>query len=219
MKKLMLFLALIGTFPVAAFAEDIINVNHVTSVTPSIEKQVFTNLLTPDVMDTDEGVLMLAQAPTPSPAVSAPAAPSPTAAAVAPAPAAAPAPADAVVPEVKDEEVPGLITTILQAVKDKNWTLLVSAVIMLLIFLANRLWFKTLDAAQKAKYLPWMAVGVAALLQFAALLKSSGSWGEALNGAFVTGAVAAGLWSLIGKYLFDRFLPKPNAEASKDGPK
>jgi len=136
---------------------------------------------------------------------------------------AAPAPAEAVKPapepskeavaaledgQVTPEEVPGTIAILVKAIKDKNWKVLVSTILMLIIFFANTFLLKFLSADAKKNAIPWITVGTATLLLFAGTLAAGGSWWDALNDGFITGAAASGLWSLVGKHVLKRFTAK-----------
>ena len=107
--------------------------------------------------------------------------------------------------EVEVTEVPGLIATIISAAKDKNWTLMVSAILMLLVFFTKTILLRFLPDAAKKAALPWISVGGATIVVTAATLASGGPWWEAINGGFITGTAASGLWSLVGKHILKLF--------------
>lgn len=167
-----------------------------------------------------------AQTPIPPavPSISQPAAPSVTPAtpvtekAVAAPVVAAADPTKVMTPEdIAATQVPGLVATVFKAIKDKNWSLLTGALLLLITFFLNLFWLKNYPKEKITPYLPWITVGFGFLLQFGSCLATGDGWMQAVNTAFVTGATAAGLWSMLGKLLLGRFL-KPSSEQQQPKP-
>lgn len=103
------------------------------------------------------------------------------------------------IPELK--EAPGLVSELIQAIKDKNWQMVVALAILLLVMLVNYVLFKLnllTDEVRKAA-LPWIAAVSGCLLLFSSTLIAGGSWLEATIAGFATGAVAVGLWEMVIK--------------------
>lgn len=109
--------------------------------------------------------------------------------------------ADDPVAEPQDpQQAIGLLPQIIDAVKNKNWGLLVSLVLMLLIWLARYFLFPKASpylAAFLSAFLPCVAM-------FAASLGSGKPVLESVIAALVIGTSASGLWTWVGKHL----LPK-----------
>ncbi|MFH1834205.1 MAG: hypothetical protein ABH877_04200 [bacterium] len=101
------------------------------------------------------------------------------------------------------DDAPGLITTMVQAVKDKNWQLVVAMAIMLLVVLANALLIKLNILGDEVRKiaLPWIAAGTGCLVIFASTLIAGGSWWSAALAGLVTGAAATGLWELVFRHV------------------
>lgn len=101
--------------------------------------------------------------------------------------------------QVNPEDAGALLKGLVEAFKGGKWALGVSLLTMLLTFGLNRIpWVqKRIPSAA----LPWVAVGLALLTQLFTSLAGGAVWYEAFLSAFLQGAGAAGLWSLIGKHV------------------
>jgi len=113
------------------------------------------------------------------------------------------------VPEAS--EVVPLVVAAVAALQRKDFVLLTSLAVMLLVFALDMLWLRRQPDDKRKRLLPWTSVVFGVLLQFAAALAAHRSWLDALNMAFVTGAAASGLWDLVGKQIIGRLAPKEAA--------
>lgn len=111
------------------------------------------------------------------------------------------------------EDAPGLVSTLVQAVKDKNWQLVVAMAIMLLVVLVNTilLRFGVLTDEMRKKALPWLSAATGCLVLTASTLLAGGSWLDAILAGLVTGSAAIGLWELVFKRLIKPLLEKKTA--------
>jgi len=98
-----------------------------------------------------------------------------------------------------EADVPGLVTLLAQAVRDKDWALVVAFSIMLLV--AGWNWFlikvNIFGEAKRKIILPWSACATACLVMFAGKLIAGGDWGAAAMYGFFTGAAAIGVWEVV----------------------
>jgi hypothetical protein len=115
----------------------------------------------------------------------------------------------------ESHDVVPMIVAAVAALQRKNFALVTSLAIMLLVFMVDMLWVRRQPDDKRKILLPWTSVIFACLLQFSAAIAANHHWLEALNMAFVTGAAASGLWSLIGKQVVGRLAPK-DAAANPD---
>ncbi len=117
--------------------------------------------------------------------------------------------ADDITPTLED--VPGLISVLVQSVKDKNYQLMVAMIVLLLVLAVNTLLLKFKILSDKARKLalPWIAAGTACLMVFASTLLAGGDWGTALLTGFATGAAATGLWELVFRHVKKALAKKP----------
>lgn len=118
------------------------------------------------------------------------------------------------------QEVPGLVTDLVQAIRDKNWTLMVALIVMLLVLAVDTVLFKFGVLSDKARKmaLPWIAAGTGCLVTFSSTLIAGGGWWAAILSGFVLGTAAGGLWSLVGKHvkkLIAKKTKKPPPAASE----
>jgi hypothetical protein len=91
------------------------------------------------------------------------------------------------------------------AFHEKNWSFVVGAILMLLIWGVRRAWSAitkkaTTDAAKKA--LPWIALGLGVLLDISTGLINGISWWKAILSGLVSGGSAIALWESVFKHLF-----------------
>lgn len=110
-----------------------------------------------------------------------------------------------------EADVPGLVQALAQAVKDRDWALVVAFAILLLVALANFVLIKMgvlRDEVRKAA-LPWIASISATLVLSASTLIAGGSWWQAILAGLVTGAAATGLWELVFKHVGAALAKKP----------
>ena len=104
------------------------------------------------------------------------------------------------------EDAGGLMATMVQSFKDKNWPLAFGSLALLLALIVgaiNGFLFKftvVSDETRKAA-LPWLAAAGGCLSAFGLALIGGLGWLNALVAGLVTSAAAAGLWELIGKQI------------------
>jgi len=95
------------------------------------------------------------------------------------------------------------IKWIVKQFQDKNYGAGVSGVIMVLVFVFNKYFVKSI----KPSLLPWVSVAIGILTAIATKLagmavgSSTMDWLSAIGMGFVAGATASGLWSLLGKHI------------------
>jgi hypothetical protein len=111
-------------------------------------------------------------------------------------PAEAPKPA-----EIKtDSEAASATHELLDAARGGKWAAVASFLIMLLVFLVNRVPAIAAKLGPKAK--PWLAAGTGIAGYIAAALLVDGTTIlTAVSGGFMTGAGAVGLWEMIFKHV------------------
>lgn len=111
-----------------------------------------------------------------------------------------------------EADVPGLVQALAQAVRDKDWALVVAFALMLIVALGNfiLLKFGILSEENRKLALPWIASISATLVLSASTLIAGGDWWQAILAGLVTGAAATGLWELIFKHVVKLF-QKPEA--------
>jgi glucose-6-phosphate-specific signal transduction histidine kinase len=111
-----------------------------------------------------------------------------------------------------EQDVPGLVKLLAQAVKDKDWELVIAFVLMLLVAIGNFILIKldVLGEERRKLALPWIASISATLVLSASTLIAGGGWWQAILAGLVTGAAATGLWELIFKHVVKLFA-KPAA--------
>lgn len=102
-----------------------------------------------------------------------------------------------------EADVPGLVKLLAQAVKDKDWQLVVALIVMLLVASGNFILIKlnVLGEERRKAALPWIAAVSATLVLFASTLIAGGGWWSAAIAGLVTGAAATGLWELVFKHV------------------
>lgn len=109
------------------------------------------------------------------------------------------------VPET-DAEVGGAVSLLIDAIQNGNWSILVGALILLLIWLVRKMGW--LDMLPK-NAIPWVSAGIGVVGYVGIALASGLPWKEALGNGFAAGIEAVGLWEL----LFKRLLaPSKDAE-------
>jgi hypothetical protein len=104
---------------------------------------------------------------------------------------------DAKVP-VTDEEVGAIVTLILDAAKGGHWQILAGLLILLVVFVFNKL---GLASKIGPGLVPWFAVGLGILTSVAIGMASDTGILPALQYGFIQGGLAVALWELIAKHL------------------
>lgn len=115
---------------------------------------------------------------------------------------------------------------LVEAAKNGNWVLFSGLLIMLLIFLLDKI--VNLKARIPAKAVPWVAAVLGIVGSIAAQLTTGIPWGQALLQGFTAGVAAVGLWELIFKAVLakkssppaaeDKAEPEPEAEKADEAP-
>lgn len=100
---------------------------------------------------------------------------------------------------------------LIDALKSKNWPLATGLILMLVVFVANKLGLKKLVGP---KALPWVAMGLAVAGTVGAGLIAGLGWADAIIQGVLAGVVAIGGWELLLKNILGD--KKPATEASGD---
>jgi hypothetical protein len=109
--------------------------------------------------------------------------------------------------EPKDPaEAVGLVGQIIEAIKVKNWGVLASLVIMLIVYGIRMIGLPYLQ--KKPEHLALVSQFLGCLATMAISLYAGGSVLNAIIGGLFIGAAASGFWSAVFKFI----LPKPKAE-------
>lgn len=99
-----------------------------------------------------------------------------------------------------DEDASSMVKQLLAAAQGGKWNAVIAIVIMLLVFLVNRV--PAIKAKVGAKGTPWLAAGTGILSYIAASLMVDGtSLFDAISGGFMVGAGAVGFWEMLFKHL------------------
>jgi len=98
---------------------------------------------------------------------------------------------------------------LVDAIKSRNWPLAVGLILMLLVFVANKLGLKRLVGP---KALPWVAMAVAVAGSVGTGLLAGLGWVESLLQGVLTGVAAIGGWELLLKHLLGDKKPEPPAD-------
>lgn len=107
-----------------------------------------------------------------------------------------------------EENVGGLIQSLADGIASKNWSLVTGAGILILVWLFNFVLLKFWTPPVSWKnVLPWIAIVIGCLAQFAACLVSGTGWADALNMGIVTGLVGSGSWSAYAKHAERKMFP------------
>lgn len=125
-------------------------------------------------------------------------------------------PTDTVVPPVgppheQPEDITEAFETgsfLIEAAKNGYWGIFAGLLIMLLIFVLDKLVDIKKRVGEKA--VPWVAASLGVVGAIAAELSTGVFWGQALLHGFTAGATAVGLWEMI----FKQLLNKTNASGS-----
>jgi len=100
---------------------------------------------------------------------------------------------------------------LIEAIKSKNWPLAVGLILMLLVFVANKLGLKKLVGP---KALPWVAMGLAVAGTIGTGLIAGLGWADSIMQGILAGVVAIGGWELLLKhFLGDK---KPAADEATE---
>ena len=119
------------------------------------------------------------------------------------------APADAVTPApaAEPEVVPPMeepkdvaealkdVGVMIEAARNGNWVLFAGVLILLLIFVLDKM--VNLKSLVPKAAVPWIAAGMGILVSIGAQLTTGIPWGQALLQGFCAGTVAVGLWELV----------------------
>lgn len=100
---------------------------------------------------------------------------------------------------------------LVEAAKNGNWVLFAGILILLLIFLLDKV--VKLKERVPSKAIPWVAAALGIVASIGAQLTTSIPWGQALVQGLLSGAVAVGLWELVFQHL------KTKATESDSAPK
>ena len=130
---------------------------------------------------------------------------------------AAPAKADAgtATPVVKPkapetpEEALGLVKQVIQAVKAGKWAWAIGLVLMILVFVLN----KVLGDKIPSAILPWASIGLGVIASVSFALATGSPWLDAVFLGLSQGLAASGGYSAIGKYFL-----KPKDEGKEPTP-
>jgi hypothetical protein len=113
---------------------------------------------------------------------------------------------ETVVEAIKD------VGVLVEAAKNGNWVLFTGILIMLLIFVLDKV-VKLKDRLPK-NAVPWVAAAMGIVGSIAAQLTTGIPWGQALLQGFTAGVVAVGLWELIFKAVLNKKKADPEPEKS-----
>lgn len=102
--------------------------------------------------------------------------------------------------EVEIPPAPEMAQTVVQAIKSKNWAVVIGGVLMLFVFIINTFVIKKLPKA----YVPWVTAAAGIATYVSLNMYAGMPWDEAIAQGFTAGASAVGLWEMLGK----RVLPK-----------
>jgi len=94
-------------------------------------------------------------------------------------------------------EAVGLVKQIITAVKTGKWAWAVGLILMVLVFLVNRVLSKKIPPA----VLPWLAISLGVLSNVFLAIGMGTPWLDAALGGLTEGLAASGAWSALGKYL------------------
>ena len=89
------------------------------------------------------------------------------------------------------------VGTFTEALKSGNWWLAISAILMILSGVANRLSGYKIPK----KYMPWISIALGIGTQMAGMLATGAHWADALASGVMMGLAASGLYSAGGKVL------------------
>jgi hypothetical protein len=90
-----------------------------------------------------------------------------------------------------------LVTGLLQAVEKGHWPLAVGLIIMLMTALIDLVFKRKIPK----RAMPWIAIGLSMAAQGALYLSMGKDWPYAIVGGAVTGFIAAGGYSALGRYV------------------
>ncbi len=93
----------------------------------------------------------------------------------------------------------GLLDVIVKGFQDRNWSLAIGAIFMLLVWLFNKLTFIKEKIPLKA--LPWVSMGMAVLAACGTNMLAHGSWLSTIVIGIQTGLMATGTWEALGKHV------------------
>jgi hypothetical protein len=99
---------------------------------------------------------------------------------------------------------------LIEAARNGNWVFFVGLLIMLLIFVLDKL--VNLKKHIPAKAVPWVAAALGIVGSMATQLTTGIPWGQALLQGLTAGITAVGLWELIFKHVLDKKSEPPKAE-------
>lgn len=96
----------------------------------------------------------------------------------------------------------GLVEGMVDAAKGSQWSVFVSLLIMVLVFLATKI--PVIHEYLPPAARPWVAAVAGVLAAVSAEAFTSGDWMKAVMSGLVTGAAASGFWSLVGRHTLGR---------------
>lgn len=110
-----------------------------------------------------------------------------------------------------DAEASATLKAMADAAKNGQWNVLGGLMVLLLVWLFNRM---GLVKAVGAKAVPWIALGTGALVAIALGMTHGAAFSDALKLGLLDGALAVGLWELLGKHFLPSGVssPPPPAE-------
>lgn len=119
--------------------------------------------------------------------------------------------ADGLLEPTNPGEAIGLLGPILEAFKNKNWSVFVAVLIMLIVYAVRSLGLPFLKDKPDLLAIVSQFVGCVAAIAIA-LYSGTPVWSAIAGGLFIS-AAASGMWSSLFKFI----LPKPKAEAVESG--
>ena len=168
-------------------------------------------------VDTKPAVPAPAAAVVPAtPAVPAPVVAAPVAEPVKPVDAAVPA-ANAAVPEanppdiskIEKEDPTTFVDKIKVAYAAKEWSIVIGFILMMLVFLVVKFFWKTFPP----KWIPYMSIAFGVLTDVGWQLAIGGQvWWKAILAGLTSGATGVGLWEIVGKKIFGSVTDKQAAK-------
>jgi outer membrane biosynthesis protein TonB len=105
------------------------------------------------------------------------------------------------------------VGVLVEAARNGNWVLFTGILIMLLIFVLDKI--VKLKDRLPANAVPWVAASLGILGSIAAQLTTGIPWGQALLQGFTAGVAAVGLWELVFKAMLKKKKPEPVVEDEK----
>lgn len=117
-------------------------------------------------------------------------------------------------PVSPDSSLDQILKVLADAVAGGQWGVVVSAAIMLLVWVGTKT--PVVAALVPVKARAWVAIGLGVLGAVVTNIMTGGDWLAAILSGLTTGAAAAGLWSAVGKHFLGEPQPDPDAEPAPD---